>query len=127
MKGNILEAINIAATQFSNDYVDRDLIRTGISVVVITAGTGVFEVERDLLNLTSENLTNNGIGIDIVCLSKMPLHSVPLFKYRATSASTKLRTALISAKASARHQSVQVVFSQSVLQAVSQAPRQFPQ
>ena len=89
MKGNILEAINIAATQFSNDYVDRDLIRTGISVVVITAGTGVFEVERDLLNLTSENLTNNGIGIDIVCLSKMPLHSVPLFKYRNSPTSNK--------------------------------------
>ncbi len=86
MTGNILEAINMAATQFSNDYVDRDLIRTGVSVVVITAGTGVFEVDRDLLNLTSQNLTNNGIGIDIVCLSKMPLHSVPLFKYRPTTA-----------------------------------------
>ena len=90
MKGNILEAINIACTQFSNDYVDRDLIRTGVSVVVITAGTGVFEVERDMLNLTSQNLTNNGIGIDIVCLSKMPLHSVPLFKYRPTSAQQDL-------------------------------------
>ena len=85
MTGNILEAINMAATQFSNDYVDRDLIRTGVSVVVITAGSGVFEVDRDLLNLTSQNLTNNGIGIDIVCLSKMPLHSVPLFKYRPTA------------------------------------------
>ncbi|ETN42211.1 uncharacterized protein HMPREF1541_04152 [Cyphellophora europaea CBS 101466] len=84
MKGNILEAINLASTQFSDDYLDRDLIRTGISVVVVTAGAGVFEVDRTLLNLTSENLTNNGIGIDIVCLSKMPLHSVPLFKYRTS-------------------------------------------
>ncbi|KEF53934.1 uncharacterized protein A1O9_09729 [Exophiala aquamarina CBS 119918] len=82
LKGNILEAINIACSQFANDYVDRDLIRTGVSIVVITAGTGVFEVNRDLLNLTSETLTNNGVGIDVVCLSRMPLHSVPLFKYR---------------------------------------------
>lgn len=81
MKGNILEAINMASSQFANDYIDRDLIRTGISVVVITAGSGVFDVNRDLLNLTSENLTNNGIGIDVVCLSKMPLHSAPLFRY----------------------------------------------
>lgn len=81
MKGNILEAINIASSQFANDYIDRDLIRTGISVVVITAGSGVFDADRDLLNLTSENLTNNGIGIDIVCLSRMPLHSAPLFRY----------------------------------------------
>jgi DEP domain-containing protein 5 len=82
LKGNILEAINMASMQFSNDYVDRDLIRTGVSVVVVTAGAGVYEVDKDLLNLTSENLTNNGIGIDIVCLAKMPLHSVPCFKYR---------------------------------------------
>lgn len=82
MHGNILEAINLAASQFSRDYVDRDLIRTGVSTVVITAGSGVFDVDRELLRLTSETLTNNGVGIDIVCLSKMPLHSVPLFRYR---------------------------------------------
>ncbi|KAK5939026.1 vacuolar membrane-associated protein iml1 [Knufia obscura] len=82
LQGNILEAINLAASQFSNDYIDRDLIRTGISTVVITAGSGVFDVDRELLKLTSENLTNNGIGIDVVCLSRMPLHSVPLFRYR---------------------------------------------
>lgn len=82
LKGNILEAINLAASQFSNDYIDRDLIRTGISTIVITAGSGVFDVDQDLLRLTSETLTNNGIGIDVVCLSKMPLHSVPLFRYR---------------------------------------------
>ena len=85
LRGNILEAINIASTQFANDYIDRDLVRTGISIVVITPGPGVFEVDRDMLKMTSANLTNNGIGIDLVCLSKMPLHSVPLFKYRKTS------------------------------------------
>ncbi|KAF7513011.1 hypothetical protein GJ744_011277 [Endocarpon pusillum] len=87
LRGNILEAINIASSQFASDYIDRDLVRTGISIIVITPGTGVFEVDRQLLDLTSENLTNNGIGIDLVCLSKMPLHSVPLFKWR-TSQST---------------------------------------
>jgi DEP domain-containing protein 5 len=82
LRGNILEAINIASSQFASDYIDRDLVRTGISVVLITPGPGVFEVDRQLLALTSENLTNNGIGIDLVCLSRMPLHSVPLFKWR---------------------------------------------
>jgi hypothetical protein len=88
LRGNILEAINIASSQFANDYIDRDLVRTGISIVVVTPGSGVFEVERDLLKLTSANLTNNGIGIDLVCLSKMPLHSVPLFKYRRQNLSS---------------------------------------
>ena len=81
-RSNILEAINLAASQFAQDYIDRDLVRTGVSVVVITPGTGVYEVDYNMLRLTTDTLVNNGIGIDLVCLSRMPLHSVPLFKYR---------------------------------------------
>jgi hypothetical protein len=81
-QGNILEAINLAAAQFAKDYIDRDLIRTGISVIVVTPGTGVFEVDYNMLKLTTDTLMGSGIGIDLVCLSPMPLHSVPLFKYR---------------------------------------------
>ncbi|KZM26823.1 intracellular signal transduction [Ascochyta rabiei] len=84
-QGNILEAINLAAAQFSKDHIDRDLVRTGISVVVITPGTGVFEVDYNMLKLTTDTLVGSGIGIDLVCLSPMPLHSVPLFKYRNPS------------------------------------------
>lgn len=82
MYGNILEAINLASSQFAHDYIDRDLTRTGISVVVITPGPGVFEVEYDALRRTTDALVGNGIGIDLICIPKMPLHSVPLFKYR---------------------------------------------
>ena len=81
--GNVLEAINLASSQFSADYIDRDLDRTGVSIVVISPSAGLFEVGYDLLVATTENLIDNGVGIDLVCLSKMPLHSVPLFKYRA--------------------------------------------
>ncbi|CAI6342070.1 unnamed protein product [Periconia digitata] len=81
-QGNILEAINLAGAQFAKDYIDRDLVRTGISVIVVTAGTGVFEVDFNMLKLTTDTLVGSGIGIDLVCLSPMPLHSVPLFKYR---------------------------------------------
>jgi hypothetical protein len=81
-QGNILEAINLAAAQFAKDHIDRDLVRTGISVIVITPGTGVFEVDYNMLKLTTDTLIGSGIGIDLVCLSPMPLHSVPLFKYR---------------------------------------------
>jgi hypothetical protein len=81
-KGNILEAINVASTQFASDYIDRDLIRTNLSIIVVTPGTGVFEVDYNLLSLTTDVLIENGVGIDLVCLSRMPLHSVPLFKYK---------------------------------------------
>ena len=82
MHGNVLEAINLASSQFSSDYIDRDLVRTGVSIVVLTPSAGLFEVEYSLLVATTDNLIDNGVGIDLVCLSKMPLHSVPLFKYR---------------------------------------------
>jgi DEP domain-containing protein 5 len=82
MHGNVLEAINLASSQFAYDYIDRDLMRTGISVVVITPSPGLFEVDYETLRMTTEALIGNGIGIDLVCLPKMPLHSVPLFRYR---------------------------------------------
>ncbi|KAI4277724.1 MAG: hypothetical protein L6R38_005385 [Xanthoria sp. 2 TBL-2021] len=84
LRGNILEAVNLASSQFSCDYIDRDLVRTGVSVIVITPGTGIFEVDYNLLATTTDNLIENGVGIDLVCLSRLPLHSVPLFKYRPT-------------------------------------------
>ncbi|KAL8776315.1 MAG: hypothetical protein Q9194_003229, partial [Teloschistes cf. exilis] len=82
LHGNILEAVNLASSQFSCDYIDRDLVRTGVTVIVITPGTGLFVVDYDLLAITTDNLIENGVGIDLVCLSRLPLHSVPLFKYR---------------------------------------------
>jgi hypothetical protein len=80
--GNVLEAINMASTLFAHDYIDRDLMRTGISAVVITPSPGVFEVDYEALRRTTEALVGNGIGIDLICVPKMPLHSVPLFRYR---------------------------------------------
>ncbi|KAH7328332.1 hypothetical protein B0I35DRAFT_366761 [Stachybotrys elegans] len=82
MHGNVLEAINLAASQFAHDYIDRDLARTGVSIAVITPGPGVFEVDYEILRRTTENLIGNGIGIDLICMPRMPLHAVPLFKYR---------------------------------------------
>ncbi len=82
MYGNVLEAINMASSLFAHDYIDRDLMRTGISVVVISPGPGVFEVDYESLRITTEALVGNGIGIDLICVPKMPLHAVPLFRYR---------------------------------------------
>jgi len=93
LHGNVLEAINLASSQFAEDYIDRDLVRTGLSIVIITPGTGVFEVDAAMLQLTTENLVSNGVAIDIICLASMPLHSVPLFKYYAPSSPEPLKEA----------------------------------
>jgi DEP domain-containing protein 5 len=81
-QGNVLEAVSLASQQFANNYIDPDLLRTGLSVIIITPGTGVFEVEKSILERTTEELMKLGVGIDLVCLGRMPLHSVPLFRYR---------------------------------------------
>ena len=82
LRGNILEAIHLASAHLAFDHIDRDMAHTGTSIIVITPGSGVFEVSYESLASTTEALANRGIAIDLVCLSPMPLHSVPLFKYR---------------------------------------------
>ena len=95
-QGNILEAINLASSQFSCDYIDRDLVRTGLSIVVVSPGTGIFEVDHNMLTATTDALIENGIGIDLVCLSPMPLHSVPLFKYATHGEAERSKTMISS-------------------------------
>ncbi|KAI9784851.1 MAG: vacuolar membrane-associated protein iml1 [Peltula sp. TS41687] len=80
--GNVLEAICLASSQFAMDHIDCDLVRTGSSIVIITPGPGLFEVEYDMLKLTTEIVTSNGFCVDLICLARMPLHSVPLFRYQ---------------------------------------------
>ncbi|KAI9141406.1 hypothetical protein BKA69DRAFT_1138976, partial [Paraphysoderma sedebokerense] len=82
-QGNILEAVNLALTPFDKHYVDRDLdlVRTGLSMVVITAGNGLIETNKYLLRLTTQRMLDNGVGLDLVCLSKPPLFCAPIFSY----------------------------------------------
>lgn len=80
-EGNVLEAINLALNPFDKHYVDRDLMRTGLSLILITPGVGKFWVNKKLLRLTNERMTENGIAMDLVCLSPMPLHVTPLMCY----------------------------------------------
>ncbi|KAH8696113.1 Dishevelled, Egl-10, and Pleckstrin domain protein [Talaromyces proteolyticus] len=82
IRGNILEAIHLATSHLSYEHIDRDMSRTGHSIVVITPGSGLFEVSYESLAATTDAVTSIGIAIDLVSLSPMPLHSVPLFKYR---------------------------------------------
>ena len=132
-RGNILEAINLAASQFSGDYIDRDLVRTGLSIIVITPGTGVFEVDYELFVLTTDTLIESGIGIDLVCLSKMPLHSVPLFKYKHPRSSRarddqtgQVSTLLDTSDTLNRFTCLKEGSQPSSLSSFAHSPRQYP-
>jgi len=51
-QGNILEAINVTLNMLQYHYLDRDLQRTGNSILVVSAGNGVFEVDKGLAGIT---------------------------------------------------------------------------
>jgi hypothetical protein len=81
-QGNILEAINMTLNLLHLHFIDRDLHRTGNSIVIMTAGNGVFEVEKNLAGITKQRMMDNGIGSDMLSLGLPPLHVIPFFLFR---------------------------------------------
>ncbi|CAF3363299.1 unnamed protein product [Rotaria socialis] len=79
--GNFLETLNLSSSVFERHFIDRAFDRLGQMSLVITPGAGVFEVDRELTNMTKQRVLDNGIGSDLVCLGEQPLFAVPLFKF----------------------------------------------
>lgn len=84
-EGNVLECLNFVLNPFDENYIDRDLSRTGLSIAIITPGAGHFQVNKDLLRLTTERMLDQGICLDLVCLTQVPLHISPLFSFWSQS------------------------------------------
>ncbi|CAF1052106.1 unnamed protein product [Adineta ricciae] len=79
--GNFLETLNLSSSIFERHFIDRPFDRLGQMSLVITPGGGIFEVDRELTNMTKQRVLDNGIGSDLVCLGEQPLFAVPLFKF----------------------------------------------
>lgn len=56
-----MEVLNVSLNVFEKHYLDRSFDRTGQLSVVITPGVGVFEVDRELTNITKQRIIDNGI------------------------------------------------------------------
>lgn len=89
VKGNLLQVISMATSLASSRFIDRDLRRTAVQTLIVTPGTGIFDVDYDLMYQTSLQLLSVEIGIDLVCLSRDPLHVTPLFRYKDKSGVVK--------------------------------------
>jgi hypothetical protein len=89
--GNVLEAVNLALNPHDRHYIDKemDFLRTGLSFMVITPGTGYFETDKCLLRLTTQRILDNGVGLDLICLSSPPLHCAPLFGFTSKFSSNE--------------------------------------
>ena len=80
-QGNVLEAINVCLNLLQFHYLDRDLHRTGNSIVLVSPSSGVFEVDKGLAGITLQRMMDNGIGSDMLSLGLPPLHIAPFFLY----------------------------------------------
>ncbi|KAJ0399084.1 hypothetical protein ATCC90586_003049 [Pythium insidiosum] len=90
---NLLEAINLVLNIFEKHHIDRHLSRSGQSVVILTAGNGIFSVNKRLAEITEQRMMDHGIGIDMISLATPPLHKCPLFLFKQTDAAAPSRGA----------------------------------
>ncbi|KIO23515.1 hypothetical protein M407DRAFT_27041 [Tulasnella calospora MUT 4182] len=87
-EGPVLEALNLNLNPMESHYVDRSLVLTGSSTILISPGTGHFRVNKRLLQLTTTRMLDQGQGLDLVCLSKAPLHRSPVFSFSGVEPGT---------------------------------------
>ena len=79
--GPILEALNLGLNSSETHYIDRSLNLTGASTLLISPGTGHFRVSKQLLRLTTTRMLDQGFVVDLILLTKPPLHQTPIFSF----------------------------------------------
>ncbi|KZT08675.1 uncharacterized protein LAESUDRAFT_48935 [Laetiporus sulphureus 93-53] len=98
--GPLLEALNLGLNPTETHYIDRSLSLTGSLTVVITPGTGYYRISKRLLRLTTTRLLDQGFGVELVCLTKPPLHQSPIFSFQGVEPDVRMGAAgLIGSRA----------------------------
>jgi len=87
--GPILEALNLALNPSEEHYIDRSLSLTGAMTLIISPGAGYFRVSKKLLRLTTTRILDQGFLLNLVLLTKPPLHQSPIFSFQGLDTGTK--------------------------------------
>lgn len=78
---NFLECINVGLDYLCNNAYDVHLGLTGGQLLIISGGSGVYDVNRDLLESVKYRVNSNIPHVSIVSLQPRPLHEVPVFVF----------------------------------------------
>eukprot|EP01135_Chromosphaera_perkinsii_P006339 Nk52_evm68s485 gene=Nk52_evmTU68s485 len=77
-ESNTLESINLVLNSIEYEYMNHPFCTTAKSIITVSAGHGIFAVSRKLASLTRTRVTELCVGAEVVCISHLPLHCVPL-------------------------------------------------
>ena len=71
-QGNFLEAINVTLNVLEKHYMDRDLSRTGNSIVMISPSSGVFRTQDKLAQITQVSLALAMVALSNHLVTRLP-------------------------------------------------------
>ncbi|EGD72481.1 hypothetical protein PTSG_00507 [Salpingoeca rosetta] len=80
-EANTFEALHLVLKSYEEHFIDRRFDRTGLSLMVVTAGTGVVKTTRALYKIVEEHVQDEGVGIDWICMSAPLCLNTPLIYY----------------------------------------------
>jgi len=80
-EGNILEAINLALNHFAQRTREPSLAQMGQHIITVSPGTGHYQVNFHLSQLTKRRIMGAGVGCDLVNMTRPPLYLTPLFVF----------------------------------------------
>ena len=78
VKGNVLEAINVGIHLVNDRFKNTDLKHSLNHFILVTPGTGLFDVDYSLMHETSKKMLSIDCALDIVLLESTT------FTYRAS-------------------------------------------
>jgi hypothetical protein len=70
LNSNLLESITLTTQIYSQDYATRSLTNSGHSIIIVSAGSGLYFGEEHLYKLAKVNVMKNNISVYLVTFKR---------------------------------------------------------